>query len=1712
MAVLGTATAIIDLDISGLMSKAGQAEGALNRLGSTSGKGLDSFTSKIGNVSTELTMVGKGAVAFGAVIGTAFTFGVKSAVSFEKQMSAVQSVSGATGGDIDKLRQEALRLGKDTSFSASESAQAMEIMIKAGASLPDVLNGATEQILNLANATGVEVPLAAETASAAVNVFGSDYETVANVIAQSANASALDVNDWALAIKSVGPVAKASGMTVQDLGASMVILGDAGIKGEVGATALRNILLSLGDSTDDGSVALADYGIATRDASGNMRSLNDITADLVPVWNDLNAEQKQNLATQIAGKDGYAAFTTIMDAQTKSVANNSTAFADAKKRMDGTGTAAEQAAIRMDNLAGAWEQFKGSLETIAITIGSTLLPALKAIVDAGTGLLNFILTIPAPITTAIAAIAGIVSVIALLGGAFLLILPKIAEFNQALTAIRAAGLFAGFGAAIPIILGVAAAIGALYLAYRTNFLGIGDGIDAVIGKIRGFAESAKGAFDSLMAGIGNFIDNFRSAWDALAPAKDAAAGVSSAFDAVGSSLGKVSAPMAAMSNAIKGFFAPAKQLAAPLTAIGAAASAISGPFLTMSKTMTDVSGAVGRLVGVTDPLVRGMLSVAGVTDSVTSKFDGVGRSAQQVVAPITSLQRVILALAAAFRGISGDDTPAFFVAIADVLDGLSKSVGILEKDITALMNALGLFGDGLGSLLSGDWSKAVDEFSKAWGDTGKALRKLGTDLKKFGGDGVRVLRNVAAAGFTELGKAAHTAFTNIGNSFLDIGRLFPALRAPLTALGTGFKQFGDAAYNALTGVADALRGDIPTAMQRFGLAFDQGKQAVTQFVTGLSGIAVAAGNMAITIGGWIVSSAVDLGSTIADWVQNTALPNIGSAAATVWGVLVSIGSWAQGVIADIAPKVAEWAATALDGAAGAAATAWGVLVDIGSWAKGIISDIWPYITMWTSSLISGVSSAAGTLWGVIVNIGSWAQGIISDIWPYITQWTSSLISGVSNAAGTLWGVIVNIGSWAKGIVSDIAPFITQWATAAATGITTAAVTIWGVLVNIGSWALGTIPALWSFIKLQIASLWAAISGTEMPLSEPVKLSVGSFEATIDSGKIWDAIGTALDNASFVSDETLMSGHNWGEKIGKKIIDAIIGSMGSGGGTGSGSGGKNNDLMDLAHSIADGLVDGLVSRIKERAGDLKDALTGAFKSAFDGIDPSQMIPKELMLFLKDPVGYAKGEVVGSKNAKTGAGGAYPGGQLHPIDAPGTGGGKTGNVFINQLPKVGAGPGQGGTKQAQETIVALKALEKEYETAATAATTFASATGVALTGLATGFIATGSLISTAITGWATAMTTFTTNVATMGSTAGASLTALATGFIMTGTLISAGITTWSSSLTTFVTAVATMASTAGASLTALATGFIATGTLISSAITSWGTGLAGFATAVSTMGSTAGASLTGLATGFIATATLITTALTTIKAALTDIPPSTKITISQTGGEAVAATAAIANAAISAVPTAWSTTFSESGGGPLAATAAIANAAISAIPRSWSTAFSSSGADAVIGAANSIASAINSIPSSKTVTVSIATSGSVPALAKGGVVPRNTTVARLAERGPELFRNPSGTWGIARTDSLYPMTPGARVFTAAQTKRMLRTWNGPAYANGGRVATPTRASMTSGGNTYNSGAPVTVHAQIHTQGRMDDGEKRQFVQEIATSFRDGINLVHMGKGGS
>lgn len=446
---LGTARGVIEIEYRGNGPQ--QAQRDMRGLGGAA----DDANARMSKAGTRLA-------GAGALIATGLGLAVKSAADFEKQLSNVAAVSGATDAEMEQLRNKSLQLGKDTQFSASESASAIEELVKAGVSVQDVMNGAADATVALAAAGGVSMPEAATQASNAMNQFNlaaKDLPKVADLIAGAANASAIDVTDFGHSLSQVGAVANLAGATFDDTAAAIALMGNAGIKGSDAGTSLKSMLMNLQPTTKKQALEMERLGIVTEDgankfydAQGNLKSLADVSGVLQKALKGQTKAQQQATLETLFGSDGIRAAAIL--------ANNGAKGFDKMADSMGKVSAADVAAKRMDNFAGSLEQLKGSLETLMIQIGTPLLGLLRGVVDAVNVVVGAILEVPGPILEAVTTFAALLAAGLLLVGGFL-------KMKAAFIAFRAGALLIT-GPVGLIVAAIAALVAAFLYFYKTN--------------------------------------------------------------------------------------------------------------------------------------------------------------------------------------------------------------------------------------------------------------------------------------------------------------------------------------------------------------------------------------------------------------------------------------------------------------------------------------------------------------------------------------------------------------------------------------------------------------------------------------------------------------------------------------------------------------------------------------------------------------------------------------------------------------------------------------------------------------------------------------------------------------------------------------------------------------------------------------------------------------------------------------------------------------------------------------------------------------------------------------------------------------------------------------------------------------------------------------------------------------------------------------------
>lgn len=371
---MGTAVAYLELDTSKFMTGFTRAKQELKVFGdssATAGKKAEGLGKSMQVAGMTMT---KGLTVPLAAVGTV---AINVSMDFEQSMSNVRAISGATGEEFDALRDRAIELGASTVFSATEVADAMTEMAKAGWDSQQIMDG-MEGVLNAASASGEGLATVSTIVADAITTFGlaaSDSTRVADLLAQSANAGTINITDLGETFKYIGPIAKTMGFSIEDVTTAITALSTAGIKGSQAGTSLRTMFARMVKPTEQVQAAMDELGITLTDSEGNFRSMDDILASMRSTFQTLTPEQQTYYATVLAGQEGMSGLTALLGMTQEE-------YDKIAESMDNaTGVAKETAEVMQDNLKGSLEQLQGSLESAGIVIGETLSPMIRDLAD-----------------------------------------------------------------------------------------------------------------------------------------------------------------------------------------------------------------------------------------------------------------------------------------------------------------------------------------------------------------------------------------------------------------------------------------------------------------------------------------------------------------------------------------------------------------------------------------------------------------------------------------------------------------------------------------------------------------------------------------------------------------------------------------------------------------------------------------------------------------------------------------------------------------------------------------------------------------------------------------------------------------------------------------------------------------------------------------------------------------------------------------------------------------------------------------------------------------------------------------------------------------------------------------------------------------------------------------------------------------------------------
>lgn len=694
--------------------------------------GLSAVEAQSGKGAAALTGVGKAATKTGLVIAAGLGAAVYAAANFEQKMSNIGAVSGATAKEMEGLRAKALQLGKDTQFSASESADAIEELIKAGISVKDVINGAADATVNLAAAGGVDMPTAASVMSAAMNTFGvagKDVAQVADLIAGAANASATDVVGVGEAFKYVAPLASAAGISIEDTTVAIAALAKQGIEGSMAGTTLRGMLQNLTPMTDAAAAKMEALGIITKDgsnqfydAAGNTKSMAEISGVLQKALKGLNDEQMTQALTTMFGARAMTGAVALAKAGKDGFEELATAV--------GKVSAADVAAEKMDNLKGSFEELKGSVETLAIEIGTPLLNSIRGMVDGLTGAVNWFLGLSNGMQKLIGVGGATAAGILLVVGALIKIIVWGQKVNAMLALTKMAFLgtwAAALGPILAVVAAVAAVVAIFVLLYKKNetfrnavnaaWAGIKAAVAAVVSWFQGtvapaFAKVFNAIKEPLMA-LWAFFKQVWSdltiivtrAWSIMGPA--VMAGINLIKSVVVAGFNILKSVVVASMNVIKAVFTTAWRVLA----------AVVGPIWNVIKSV------VKNSINVVKNVILGVLNV------LKGDWKGAWNNLKAVAQSIWNIIKAVITNALnAIKGV--------FVAVLNGIKSVVTSAfNGIKSIITSVIN-------GIKSIITSGLNAAKAVFVAVWNAVKAATTAAWNGIKSAVTTGINNVMNL----------------------------------------------------------------------------------------------------------------------------------------------------------------------------------------------------------------------------------------------------------------------------------------------------------------------------------------------------------------------------------------------------------------------------------------------------------------------------------------------------------------------------------------------------------------------------------------------------------------------------------------------------------------------------------------------------------------------------------------------------------------------------------------------------------------------------------------------------------------------------------------------------------------------------------------------------------------------------------------------------------
>lgn len=354
-----------------------------SRLNRQLGRDVRNVGRGFGSIASTMMPAATAVSAFGAL-------GTKTFMDFEDTITGAGVKAGATGEQLERMKETALKLGHDFPITASEAAEAMDRLAAGGFDAEQTM-AAMPGIIEASVASGEDMATTSDVITSALNIWNlktgdvaENTQHVADVVQMAANVSKLGMADFGLAMQYAGAPAAALGVNIEELSTAIAIMSNNGIEASTIGTSLRSTMSRLASPPKEAAAAIDQLGLHLQNADGSFVGITEAISQMREAMDGMTDTQQIGIAKAIAGEDAFSGLLALIKTSPE-------AYKEVEDSIKNSTGSSHEAYVKMQNtLKGSINAMKSAVESLAISFGSTLAPSVKTAADAIKSIADFL--------------------------------------------------------------------------------------------------------------------------------------------------------------------------------------------------------------------------------------------------------------------------------------------------------------------------------------------------------------------------------------------------------------------------------------------------------------------------------------------------------------------------------------------------------------------------------------------------------------------------------------------------------------------------------------------------------------------------------------------------------------------------------------------------------------------------------------------------------------------------------------------------------------------------------------------------------------------------------------------------------------------------------------------------------------------------------------------------------------------------------------------------------------------------------------------------------------------------------------------------------------------------------------------------------------------------------------------------------------------------